>query len=92
MRLIFLLLLGAILTSSTLSPQYLIWLAPFVAFLTPIESGIFIFTSSLTWLYFRYWEDILNLQPMAVSLLATRNALLVLLFFISLAILIKKKR
>lgn len=92
MRLIFLLLLGAVLSSSTFSPQYLIWLAPFVPFLTAAESGVFILSSFLTWFYFRYWNDIISLQPMVVSVLVFRNALLVLLFFISLVILIKKRK
>jgi len=92
MKLVFLLLLGSILTSSTFSPQYLIWIAPFVPFLTNFERSLFILSSFLTWFYFRYWNDIIALQPMAISLLVTRNALLVLLFFISLLILIRKSK
>jgi len=90
MRLIFVLLLSAILGSSTFSPQYLIWVAPFVAFLTPLESGLFIFSSFLTWFYFRYWMDIINLQPVASYILLTRNVVLLSLIIISYIIIIKK--
>lgn len=89
MRLIFILLLGAILCSSTFSPQYLIWVAPFVAFLNPLESGMFIFSSFLTWFYFRYWNDIINLSPVASTILLTRNLILLSLIIINLIILIK---
>ena len=92
MRLIFLIILGAILTSSTFSPQYLAWVAPFVAFLTPFESGLFIVSSCLTWLYFRFWGDVLALQPFAISILTARNIILCLLFVISFVILIKKRK
>ena len=89
MRLAFLLLLTALLVSNTFSPQYLIWLSPFVAFLSMLEIGLFTSASVLTWVYFRYWEDIILLYPMATSLLIIRNGLLLLLFFISLYIFVK---
>lgn len=91
MRLIFLILLGTILISNTFSPQYLIWVAPFVAFLSELEASLFIFVSFMTWFYFRYWEDIITLQPMATNLLIARNVILIILFLISLYKLIKKK-
>ena len=83
MRLIFLILLFPILTSNTFSPQYLIWIAPFVAFLSYLEIGMFVGASSLTWLYFRYWDDLIRLAPLATSVLIVRNILLVLLFCVS---------
>lgn len=91
MRLIFVILLGTILFSNTFSPQYLIWVAPFVAFLSAWEAGLFISASFMTWFYFRYWNDIIALQPMAVSLLITRNVILIILFLYSLYRLIKRK-
>ena len=89
MRTIFLILLGSLIVSNTFSPQFLIWLAPFVAFLSYLEAGMFIGASSLTWLYFRYWDDLINLTPLATSVLIARNVLLVLLFLVSVYKLIK---
>src|SRR3990167_217981 len=74
----------------TFSPQYLIWLAPFVAFLSHAEAGLFIGASVLTWTYFRYWEDVVALSPMATSLLIVRNILLVILLLITLYNLLKQ--
>lgn len=88
-RTAFTIILGAILISSTFSPQFLIWVAPFVAFLTVPEILMFIGASSLTWIYFRYWDDIaLKLMPLATEVLVARNLLLVLLFVVSLSILV----
>lgn len=92
MRLIFLILLGAILSSNTFSPQYLIWVAPFVAFLSGLEAGLFISASFLTWLYFRYWDSLIMLDPMAVGLLVGRNVLLIVLFLVVVYKLIKRKK
>lgn len=91
MRTIFVILLGAILASNTFSPQYLIWVAPFVAFLTHLEAGLFISASFMTWFYFRYWNDIVNLMPMAVSLLIIRNLLLIVLLLVSISRLVRNK-
>ena len=84
MRLAFTILLLLVLSNNTFSPQYLIWLAPFVAFLSHAEARLFIVASVLTWTYFRYWEDVVALSPMAASLLIVRNALLVILLLIAL--------
>ena len=89
MRLSFIVLLFLILSNNTFSPQYLIWLAPFVAFLSHAEAGLFIGASVLTWTYFRYWEDVVALSPMATSLLIVRNILLVVLLLITLYKLLK---
>jgi len=91
MRLSFILLLAAILFSNTFSPQYLVWVAPFVAFLSHLEAGLFISCSFLTWFYFRYWDSLIQLEPMAVSILVARNILLVILLLISIYKLLKKK-
>lgn len=79
MRMFFILILSAVLYSNTFSPQYLIWIAPFVAFLTIWEIGLFVSASTLTWMYFRYWNDVINLMPIVTSLLIARNIVLVIL-------------
>ena len=90
MRLSFIILLFLVLSNNTFSPQYLIWLAPFVAFLSHAEAGLFIGASVLTWTYFRYWEDVVMLFPMATSLLIVRNIFLIVLFLIALYKLLKE--
>ena len=92
MRIIFIILLGAILASNTFSPQYLVWIAPFVAFLTNLEAGLFIFASFMTWFYFRYWDDVINLMPMATSLLIVRNVLLLILLIVSVNKIVKERK
>lgn len=91
MRLSFVLLLAAILFSNTFSPQYLIWVAPFVAFLSHLEAGLFTGVSFLTWFYFRNWDSLIQLEPMAVFTLVIRNILLAILLLISIYKLLKKK-
>lgn len=91
MRIIFIILLGAILASNTFSPQYLVWVAPFVAFLTDLEAGLFISASFMTWFYFRYWDDVISLAPMATSLLIARNILLLILLVVSISKLVRRK-
>ena len=91
MRLIFLILLGAILFSNTFSPQYLIWVAPFVAFLSSLEAGLFISASFLTWVYFRYWNDLIQLWPMVTGILVVRNLLLILLLIIGIIKVLKDR-
>jgi len=86
MRIFFILILSAVLYSNTFSPQYLIWIAPFVAFLTIWEIGLFVSASALTWMYFRSWNDLINLMPMATSLLIARNIVLVILLIVSVLI------
>lgn len=76
----FALLLVAILSSYTFSPQYLIWVAPFAAFLDTTGALLFIGASSITWVYFRYWGDVIALAPLATGLLIIRNTLLIILF------------
>jgi len=90
MRTIFLILLGSILMSKTFSPQYLIWVAPFVSFLSNLEAGLFVSASFLTWFYFRYWNDVIALSPMATSILIARNVLLVVLLLVSTIKLVRK--
>jgi len=90
MRLSFIILLFLVLSNNTFSPQYLIWLAPFVAFLSHAEAGLFIGASVLTWTYFRYWEDVVMLFPMATSLLIVRYIFLIVLFLIALYKLLKE--
>ena len=78
-RLAYTLILGAVVFSNTFSPQYLIWISPFAAFLSPVESGGIVLASFLTWLYFRNWDDLIDLQPLALSILIARNLILVIL-------------
>ena len=92
MRILFILLTILILTSSTFSPQYLIWLAPFVAFLTPVEGGMFVLSSIMTWFYFRYTGDLVNLEPVVCTVLAARNILLIALVTLSTILLFKKNK
>jgi len=91
MRFIFTLLLSAILYSNTFSPQYLIWVAPFVAFLSDLEVGLMVFASFLTWFYFRNWDSVISLEPMDVSILILRNIVLIVVLLISVYKLLKKK-
>lgn len=92
MRVPFLIILLSILISNTFSPQYLIWLAPFVAFLDDEEIALFISASFLTWVYFRQWNDLISLQPVVIGVLIARNSLLILLFLVSFIKLIKNKK
>ncbi|MDD5146917.1 MAG: hypothetical protein PHN39_04250 [Candidatus Pacebacteria bacterium] len=46
----------------------------------------------MTWFYFRYWDDVVTLQPMATNLLILRNLVLIALFLVGLYKLIKGKK
>lgn len=91
-RLSFFVVLVTILASNVFSPQFLIWLAPFAPFLTSLEAGLLVVASLLTFLYFRVWEDVVRLQPMAVSLLLLRNFVLVVLAFVVLRNLVSSRQ
>jgi uncharacterized membrane protein len=82
-----LIVLVFILTNKVLSPQYLIWLLPFI----PLISGrwkalswvIFIMIGILTYIiYPLIYSPLLNGAPSAVGILFTRNILLVVLFLL----------
>jgi len=90
MRFTFLVILTVLIWSNTLSPQFLIWAAPFAAFLDMPGALMYVGASSLTWVYFRYWDDLIKLAPLATSVLILRNILLVILLVYELAILIRK--
>lgn len=92
LRLSFFVVLVTILASNVFSPQFIIWLAPFAPFLTGLEAGLLTAVSGLTWMYFRVWEDVVKLQPMAVSLLLLRNFVLIVLFFVVLKNLVSSQR
>lgn len=75
------LMLALLCSAKVLSPQFLIWLLPAVALLTPVAPGL---TSGialaflLTGLEFpRLYGSYIRLRPGAVALVATRNLLLV---------------
>jgi len=71
-------LLAAMVTSKVLSPQYLVWLTPFVPFVIgPRRRAVwagFIVAGLLTyWLYPWRYDALLNRETSAVALLAARN-------------------
>jgi len=75
-------LLAAMVASKVLSPQYLVWLTPFVPFVigprrAAVWAGVVI-TGLLTyWLYPWRYQALLDRDASAVALLAVRNAALV---------------
>jgi uncharacterized membrane protein len=75
-------LLVAMIASKVLSPQYLVWLTPFVPFVIgPRQRAVwaaFIVTGLLTyWLYPWRYDALLNRETSALALLAARNIALV---------------
>ena len=78
----FAVLLAAMVTSKVLSPQYLVWLTPFVPFVigprrVAVRAG-FIVAGLLTyWLYPWRYQGLLNRETSALALLAARNIALV---------------
>jgi len=78
----FVVLIAAIVSSKVLSPQYLVWLTPFVPFVIgPRRVGVwagFVVAGLLTyWLYPWSYEALLSQETSAVALLAARNVALV---------------
>lgn len=92
MRRPFVVLLFFILFSQTFSTQYLIWIAPFMPFLTTLEVVLYFISVSLTWLYFSVWGDVVTLQSLAMGLLIGRNIILVILFLVSFMTLLTKPK
>lgn len=72
-RLAFIITLLAISASNVFSPQYLLWAAPFVMFLTKVEISLFLVATTLTSVYFRFWPDVIALEPLATQMLIARN-------------------
>ena len=87
-RLCFLIILAVIMISPSFSTQFLIWFAPFAAFLTFYEGILILGVSASTWIYSKYWSDVVTLQPLAVQVLIGRNVLLAILFIVSTSIFI----
>ena len=74
-------LLVVILTNKVLSPQYLVWLLPFVPLMSARKSLLFlVITVMTTVLYPLTFVDLVDVQRGATLLLNARNALLVAIF------------
>ena len=73
--------LVVILTNKVLSPQYIVWVLPFVALLSPRKSLLFLAIVVLTTLVYPLeFQALIKLHPVQVVLLNVRNALLVVFF------------
>ena len=75
-------LLTAMVTSKVLSPQYLVWLTPFVPFVTgprraAVWAGIIAAGLLTYWLYPWRYQALLDREGGALALLAARNIVLV---------------
>jgi hypothetical protein len=84
------LLLTFMLTNKVFSPQYMIWIGPLMAVLISVHpnlwkiGGLFLLASMLTQVLFPHLYDFLNaFHPAMVILLNVRNALLMLILFLS---------
>ena len=74
-------LLAVILTNKVLSPQYIVWLLPFVPLSGPRKSLLFLAIVVMTILEYPLgWDQYANMELPVVLLLNARNALLVVLF------------
>jgi len=72
-----------ILSNSVLSPQYLIWLIPFIGFLTTPESILFILITAITSWTFYYWDaGVSTLNQWILLLLVVRNFLLIIFYYL----------
>jgi len=74
-------LLAFILTSRVFSPQYLIWLLPFIPLLSARSSGFFLIIATLTILLYPFtYAMLIAAAPVSVLLLNLRNILVLSLF------------
>lgn len=78
----FVVLLAAMVASKVLSPQYLVWLTPFVPFVigprrVAVSVGVIVAGLLTYWLYPWRYDALLNRDTSAVALLAARNVVLV---------------
>jgi hypothetical protein len=75
-----LVLLALIVSNKVLSPQYLLWLMPFMALLRRRQALLFVATCVATIAIFPLgYKMLLNLQPAMIMVLNIRNGLLILL-------------
>lgn len=74
-------LLAFILTSKVFSPQYLIWLLPFIPFLKLRQARFFLIVAALTMLLYPFiYALLIAAEPASVLLLNLRNLLALVLF------------
>lgn len=74
-------ILAFIIANKVLSPQYIIWLLPFIPLLRPRQAGLMLGICFLTGLIFPImYRDLMALRYTSVILLNIRNFLLVMLF------------
>lgn len=76
-----LLIFWFILANKVLSPQYLIWLLPFLSFWRGFKVWVFLLILVLSFLPFPFWlGDLINFEPFPYTVLLIRNFLLLLIF------------
>lgn len=74
-------LLLVIIVNKVLSPQYLVWLLPFIPLLGRGPALVMLAAAVLTTLIYPLWfQELLRLEPPLIVVLNVRNALLVVLF------------
>ncbi len=75
-------ILGFILANGVFSPQYLLWLAPFVPFVKKRIQVLFISATLLTTLYLGYYTQTVHFEAPYYMFLFVRNALLFFTLFL----------
>lgn len=73
-------ILAFLIGSKLLSPQFLIWLMPFVGFMDTKTIWLFLIATGITSWYFTYWGQITQLQTPYFYAVLVRNAILLFIF------------